>query len=82
MSVGTSAFARALADRQPDPAGRRWLFVPDDQLSDAMGPLAGEDTHGFGIGLGERTGKAAMAAADREPGRRGSVPKARGRAGG
>jgi deoxyribodipyrimidine photolyase-related protein len=51
------AFGRELADRNPDPAGRRWLFVPYDQLSDAMGPLSREDPTGLGIVLAETTAK-------------------------
>ena len=43
------AFTRALEDRNPDPAGRRWLFVPYDQLSDAMGPLSREAPEELGI---------------------------------
>jgi deoxyribodipyrimidine photolyase-related protein len=38
-----SAFLRELAARQTDPANRRWLFVPYDQLNDAMGPLCREE---------------------------------------
>ena len=37
-----STFSSRLAERQPDPAGRRWLYVPYDQLTDAVGPLAKE----------------------------------------
>ena len=44
-----SRFRRALADRQPDPVGRRWLFVPYDQLSDEIGPLSREDPGHLGI---------------------------------
>lgn len=53
-----SAFHRALAERQPNPAGRRWLFVPYDQLSDAVGPLAREDPRPLGLVLVESPGKA------------------------
>lgn len=44
-----SAFARELARRNPDPRGRRWLFVPYDQLSARIGPLAREDPAELGI---------------------------------
>lgn len=51
------AFARELAARNPDPAGRRWVFVPYDQLSDAMGPLSREDPGTLGIVLVETPAK-------------------------
>ncbi|RYF11110.1 MAG: deoxyribodipyrimidine photolyase, partial [Deltaproteobacteria bacterium] len=35
-----SLFGRTLAQLQPHPAARRWVFVPYDQLNDQMGPLA------------------------------------------
>ena len=54
-----SHFSRALADRQPDSAGRRWLFVPYDQLSDRIGPLAAEDPGELGIVVIENPWKAA-----------------------
>jgi deoxyribodipyrimidine photolyase-related protein len=54
-----SHFSRALADRQSDPARRRWLFVPYDQLSDRIGPLAAEDPGELGIVVIENTWKAA-----------------------
>ncbi len=59
MSRPRSTFARTLADRQPDPAGRRWLYVPYDQLTETMGPLAEEDPHDVGIVLVEAPAKAA-----------------------
>jgi deoxyribodipyrimidine photolyase-related protein len=43
------AFLRALADRAVDPSGRRWVFVPYDQLTDAVGPLSREDPDALGI---------------------------------
>jgi deoxyribodipyrimidine photolyase-related protein len=52
-------FSRELAARQPDPAGRRWVFVPYDQLSDRIGPLAREDADDIGIVLVENPWKAA-----------------------
>ena len=54
-----SVFRRLLSKRQPDPSGRRWLFVPYDQLSDNMGPLSREDPRTLGIVLVENTWKAA-----------------------
>lgn len=53
-----SAFVRALTERQPDPAGRRWLYVPYDQLNDGIGPLAHEDPDELGIVLVESPWKA------------------------
>ena len=54
-----SAFAHALAERNPDPAGRRWFFVPYDQLSAAVGPLTRVDPAEAGIVLVECHAKAA-----------------------
>jgi deoxyribodipyrimidine photolyase-related protein len=54
-----SPFARELAARATDPAGRRWLFVPYDQLHDGIGPLAREDPRDLGIVLVEAPWKAA-----------------------
>ncbi len=51
-------FARELSARQSDPEGRRWLFVPDDQLSDRIGPLSREDPAELGIVLVESHWKA------------------------
>jgi deoxyribodipyrimidine photolyase-related protein len=42
-------FRRELDARQTDPAGRRWVFVPYDQLTDAVGPLSREDPAELGI---------------------------------
>jgi len=54
-----SAFRRALAAAQPASTdGRRWLFVPYDQLTDAVGPLAKEPAHELGIVLVECPAKA------------------------
>lgn len=53
-----SAFARRLADRQPDHRARRWLFVPYDQLSDGIGPLSREEPDGLGIAMIESGWKA------------------------
>jgi deoxyribodipyrimidine photolyase-related protein len=53
-----SAFTKELTRRQTDPAGRRWLFVPYDQLTDQIGPLSREDPAEFGIVLVESLWKA------------------------
>lgn len=53
-----SQFSRELNDRNPDPEGRRWVFVPYDQLSDQIGPLAHEDPEELGIVLVEAPAKA------------------------
>lgn len=54
------AFARELARRQPaSEAGRRWVFVAYDQLSDGIGPLAREAPESLGIVLVESPWKAA-----------------------
>jgi len=52
-------FKKELAKRQADPKGRRWLFVPYDQLSDQIGPLFREDPKNLGIVLVETPWKAA-----------------------
>ena len=51
-------FRQELAARQSDPAGRRWVFVPYDQLTDAVGPLAREDPAELGIVVVESRWKA------------------------
>jgi deoxyribodipyrimidine photolyase-related protein len=51
-------FLRALAERNTDPARRRWIYVPYDQLSDALGPLAREAPETLGIVLIEAPQKA------------------------
>ena len=48
-----SAFRRELAARQSDPPGRRWVFVPYDQLTAAIGPLAADEPRRLGIELVE-----------------------------
>jgi len=53
-------FARALGDRTSDPGGRRWLFVPYDQLSDGVGPLSREAPEDLGIVVVENPWKAAQ----------------------
>jgi deoxyribodipyrimidine photolyase-related protein len=52
-------FKKELAKRQADPKGRRWLFVPYDQLTDQIGPLSREDPKNLGIVLVETPWKAA-----------------------
>ncbi len=55
-----STFARALRERSPRAtAGRRWVFVPYDQLHDGIGPLATAPANELGIVLVESTAKAA-----------------------
>lgn len=53
-----SAFLRELRERNTDPSGRRWLWVPYDQLTDELGPLAHEDPGRLGIVLVENAAKA------------------------
>lgn len=56
--MSSSAFRRELAERQPDPAGRRWSYVLYDQLSHELGPLGSEDPGELGVVLIEDPGKA------------------------
>ncbi|MGD8439458.1 MAG: cryptochrome/photolyase family protein [Holophagae bacterium] len=53
-----SRFARTLSERQPDPSGRRWIYVPYDQLTGAIGPLADHDPSELGIVMVESPWKA------------------------
>ena len=53
MSRPKSAFGRELARRNTDPAKRRWLYVPYDQFTDALGPLSREAPEELGIVLVE-----------------------------
>ena len=55
-----SLFKKELAKRQPSSEGRRWLFVPYDQMTDRIGPLSGEESKGLGIILMENPWKAAL----------------------
>ena len=50
--------AAALDASGAKPAGRRWLFVPYDQLSAAIGPLSREPARELGIVLVESAAKA------------------------
>lgn len=59
MTRGGGPFLRELRERSSDPKGRRWLFVPYDQLTDALGPLSREDPEELGIVLLEAPWKAA-----------------------
>jgi deoxyribodipyrimidine photolyase-related protein len=54
-----SYFKKELARRQSSGKGRRWLFVPYDQLTDQIGPLSREDPKNLGIVLVETPWKAA-----------------------
>ncbi len=44
-----SKFRQLLDDANTDPAHRRWLFIPYDQLSDQIGPLSREPASELGI---------------------------------
>jgi deoxyribodipyrimidine photolyase-related protein len=55
----SSPFRTELQARQTDPAGRRWVFVPYDQLTDDLGPLASEPPEEVGIVVVEAPAKAA-----------------------
>jgi deoxyribodipyrimidine photolyase-related protein len=56
-----SHFTRELHRRLPASAGdRSWLFVPYDQLSDRIGPLAREDPATLGVVVVENPAKAAL----------------------
>jgi deoxyribodipyrimidine photolyase-related protein len=57
-SLDVKHFRRELDARQTDPAGRRWVFVPYDQLTDAVGPLTREDPAELGIVVVESRWKA------------------------
>jgi len=53
-----SAFRKQLRDLAPAPGPRRWIFVPCDQLTDRVGPLAREDPRALGVVLVESPWKA------------------------
>jgi deoxyribodipyrimidine photolyase-related protein len=53
-----SFFLQELIKRQPDPRGRRWLYVPYDQITDRIGPLSRENPNQMGIVLVENPWKA------------------------
>lgn len=50
-------FLKTLSSRQQNPTGRRWIYVPYDQMSDAVGPLSREDPATLGILLIETSWK-------------------------
>ena len=54
-----SRFLRALDERNPPHSDRRWIFVPEDQLSDDIGPISRSDPREIGIILIESHWKAA-----------------------
>ncbi|MEP6890872.1 MAG: cryptochrome/photolyase family protein [Nitrospirota bacterium] len=54
-----SRFLRALDERNPPRSDRRWIFVPEDQLSDDIGPISRSDPREIGIILIESHWKAA-----------------------
>lgn len=53
-----SELTKRLKARETNPRGRRWLFVPYDQLSDRIGPLSREDPAELGVVVVESTWKA------------------------
>ncbi len=55
-----SEFVRRLAEASPDSAGRSWIFVPYDQLTDRIGPLADEPPETVGVVLVETRWKASL----------------------
>jgi deoxyribodipyrimidine photolyase-related protein len=57
-----SCFGRTLTGLQRDPSGRRWVFIPYDQLSDEMGRLSRDQPSDLGMILVENPWKA-----DRRP---------------
>ena len=44
-----SEFVRALHALNPSRSGRRWIYVPYDQLTDAVGPLSQQPPDQLGI---------------------------------
>ena len=55
----TRAFIEELRRRNPDPSGRRWDYLPYDQLSRDVGPLSREKPSERGVVLVECPAKAA-----------------------
>jgi len=47
-----------LVKHQPNPRGRRWLYIPYDQVTDRIGPLSRENPNNLGIVLVENPWKA------------------------
>ncbi len=61
MSVaGDGAFRRELDRCGSDPSGRRWVYVPYDQLTDEIGPLSRLEPEDAGIVLVESAWKPAQ----------------------
>jgi deoxyribodipyrimidine photolyase-related protein len=52
-----SFFLDRLSEKRRDPSGRRWIFVPYDQLTDRVGPLSKGDPKTTGIVLVETSWK-------------------------
>lgn len=55
----SSTFSRELRTREVDPRGRRWFYVPYDQLNDSLGSLATAEPRETGVVLVESPAKAA-----------------------
>jgi deoxyribodipyrimidine photolyase-related protein len=53
-------FSKELAESKPKEGERQWLFVPYDQLSDKIGPLAKENPASLGIVLVETPWKPSL----------------------
>ncbi len=53
-----SVFQQRLDQASPDLQGRRWIYIPYDQLSDGIGPLANEPAAELGIVMVESRRKA------------------------
>ena len=61
MSVaGNEAFRGELLRRETDPAGRTWVYVPYDQLTDEIGPLSRLEPEDAGVVLVESGSKPAQ----------------------
>jgi deoxyribodipyrimidine photolyase-related protein len=56
--VPMSFFLQELIKCQPGPQGRRWIYVPYDQITDRIGPLSRENPNLLGIVLVENPWKA------------------------
>jgi len=53
-----TSFVRSLSEFEPEPGERRWVYVPYDQLSAAVGPLSEVEPSGLGIVMVENPWKA------------------------
>lgn len=58
--MSSSPFLAALRAQRPAPGPRRWVYVPYDQLTDQVGPLAEVPAEDLGIVLVESPWKAAQ----------------------